>query len=148
MAAGVVALNLLYFPSRFPVRVPYRDLYAAISQTAREGDVLLLQDAGENDGFVQWQIAHYLPSDLQASRVDTPEVAATARRVWFITADLFDDTVEAEFATLEPIHPVQQVIGQCNRAWCSVALLLEAPPWTEPQTFGEQMAFWAQMWTA
>lgn len=43
---------------------------------------------------------------------------------------------------MEPTHPVQEVIGQCDRVWCYLAQLLEAPPWTAPQVFGEQMAFW------
>jgi hypothetical protein len=53
--------------------------------------LLLLRRAGENDGFVQWEIAYYLPPYLQASRVDSVDAAETARRVWFVTGDLFDD---------------------------------------------------------
>ncbi|MBK8032694.1 MAG: hypothetical protein IPK17_25085 [Chloroflexi bacterium] len=37
---------------------------------------------------------------------------------------------------------MQQVLGQCDRTWCYLAQLMEAPPLSEPIAFGEQMQFW------
>ena len=139
-AALFVALNLLAFPSQFPARVPYRDLYLQVSELTRPGDVMLQLKGGEGDGFVDWQIGHYLPPELAVARTSEAVGAAGARRIWFMTADIFDEQVEADFAFLEPTHPVQTVIGDCDRAWCYVIQLMEAPPWTGAQVFGESVS--------
>jgi hypothetical protein len=142
-----VVLNLLAFPTQFPERTPYRSIFTELSRQAREGDVLYMLQAGENDGFVEWQVSHYLPVHLQTNRVDSVEQAAPARRVWLITSDLFSDQVGQVFAFLEPTHPVQSVIGDCHRYWCYVAQLMEAPPLAEPLIFddpdtGNVLPFW------
>lgn len=139
-AAVFVALNLFMFPTQFPVRIPYRDLYADVSAQVREGDALL--NLGSVDGFVQWQIDHYLSPVLVRNTVSDVASAQSFRRVWFLTDDWLNDPAQRDFAVLEPSHPVQTVFGQCNRAWCYIAQLMEAPPWTEPMTFGDHLAFW------
>jgi hypothetical protein len=146
-AAVFVAVNLLLFPTQFPLRVPYRDLYTQVSALARAGDVLLQKLGGEGDGFVDWQIGHYLPDSLTATLTHDSVQAASARRIWLMTGDLFSEQVKADFDSLEPTHPVQTVIGDCDRGWCYVIQLMEAPPWAEAQAFsdfesGAGLPFW------
>lgn len=143
--AAFVTVNLLVFPAqsdlRFPTRIPYRTIFQTMGEEARAGDALLMIRAGEDDPFMLWPTRHYLPPDLNANRVTVTEAQA-ARRVWLVTGDWFHDEVQAAFAQLETTHPVQQVIGQCDRAWCYLAQLMEAPPHAEPIPFGERMLFW------
>lgn len=140
-AAAFIVLNLFAFPSQFPARIPYRALFAEISGQARPGDVALVMFKGKENRFVQWQANHYLPRFLAANTVNEVRLAQPFRRVWFLTNDLFDESVQAAFNLLEPSHPVQTVIGQCNREWCYVAQLMEMPPLVKPQLFGDSMAF-------
>lgn len=142
-AAVLIGANLLTFPATIPVRVPYRDVYQQVSAQGQANDVILNALATQVDGFLGWQQAHYLAPELQAGITLDMATAETARRVWFMTADWFNPAVQAQFAQLEPTHPVQQVIGQCpERGWCYLAQLMEAPPLTIPQRFGDNMDFW------
>lgn len=142
-AALLIGANLLTFSGTLPVRIPYRDLYHALSAAGQAGDVLLMRRAGEDDGFVKWQELHYLAPELQTGVTTDVPTARAARRVWFLTYEPFNPDVEAVFKTLEPTHPVQQVIGQCpERGWCYLAQLMEAPPLAEPVRFGADMDFW------
>lgn len=136
---GLVVLNLNNFGSTLPVRIPFRGLLAEVSAASEPGDVVLLVRAGEDDGFVQWQLDHYLPPEL--SRTTDLSLATEARRVWMLTGDWFNGDVRAAFNTLEPSHPVQQVVGDCNNNWCYLAQLMEAPPLTEPIRFGDALDF-------
>lgn len=135
---GVVALNLWLLPAQLPVRVPYRDLYR--SMDSRPGDVAYFADP--IDQFLDWQNQTYLPPVLKIVKDSDLDAASTARRVWFMTGNWFDPQVHAWFEQLEPTHPVQQVLGQCDRAWCYLVQLMEAPPLATPQRFGATMDFW------
>lgn len=143
-----LALNLFMFPTQYPAdRIPYRDLFHELSAQSQPGDVLLQVQGGEIDGFVDWQIAHYLPDYLQAARTSDRAQTAGARRIWMMTGDLFDPQVEADFNALEPMHPVQTVIGNCDRAWCYIIQLMEAPPLSTPLIFRDadgahEVPFW------
>lgn len=141
-AALLVAANLFTFPSAIPVRVPYRALYTELSALGHSGDVILFVKGGEDDGFVQWQYHHYLSSALQSGIMTDPDQAKAARRIWFLTNDWFNPEVREQFDALEPTHPVQRVIGQCDNAWCYLAQLMEAPPLTEAKRFGDNVDFW------
>lgn len=136
---GLAALQLATFSSTLPSRVPYRDLYAQINASVQPGDVLAFMRAGEDDGFVAWQIRHYLDPALADTLTTDLDAAQASRRVWFVTGALFAEDVQSAFHTLEATHPVQQVIGDCTRAWCYVAQLMQAPPLREPIVFGGQL---------
>jgi hypothetical protein len=142
VTAIFVAVNLLAFPTQFPARIPYRDLYAEVSAQAREGDAVLLLYKGKKDGFAEWQADHYLPPFLVENTLNDVIYVQPYRRVWFFSDDLFGEAAQNAFNLLEPSHPVQSVIGQCNREWCYVAQLMEAPPLVKPQLFGDSMEFW------
>jgi hypothetical protein len=133
--AIIIGANLLTFSGTIPDRVPYRDLYGEISAQGQPGDVVL--NTGNVDGFLAWQQAHYLSPELQAGITGDVETAQAARRVWFLTGDWFNPAIQAQFASLEPTHPVQEVLGQCpERGWCYLAQLMEAPPLDAPVRFG------------
>lgn len=140
-------LSLLALPGTVPVRIPYRDIFRQMSAQAEPGDVVYFRQGGEGDNLVQWNMDAYLsPTFSVISDYDLAE-AERARRVWFLTGDLFDERVKSDFAALEPSHPVQTVIGQCDRRWCYVAQLMEAPPLSEPVVFadsdtGDALAFY------
>ena len=140
---GFAAVSLWALPSQLPRdRIPYRDLLRSLSAAARPGDVVFFDHADTDDNFAQWQYRHYLLSELWANAVFSPEAVPEARRIWHVTAHLFDPDVIKNFAALEATHPRQTGFGECNRDWCYVIQLMEAPPWTEPVVFGENMAFW------
>jgi hypothetical protein len=113
-----------------------------MSVLGASGEAVLMQRAGENDGFVWWQQRHYLSPDLYAGVTTDIQAAMESRRIWFLTGDWFNPDVRAVFDRLELDFPVQQVLGQCDRAWCYLAQLMEAPPLQSPQRFGAEMAFW------
>ncbi len=132
-AIALVLVNVATFPAQVPERIPYRDIFRALSVQALSGDVLVFSQTDANENLLRWQRGAYLRSDLpMVSATD----AAQARRVWFITADLFNEDVQAEFAALEASHPVQTVLGDCTTDWCFVAQLMEAPPLEAPLRFG------------
>lgn len=133
--------NLVTFSAQVPARVPYRDIYGAMSAAVREGDVVLFDRAGEEDGFVTWQYRHYMSPMLAAGITTDDERAASTRRVWYVSGELLTDPVQARFQALETTHPVQQAIGECSRRWCYVAQLMEAPPAQTPLVFGGVLPF-------
>ena len=131
--------NLVLMPGALPERVPYRDVFGAMS--AQPGDVVYFADGV--DQFLTWQADAYLAPGFRRIEDQDLGAAAAARRVWFLTANWFDDDVRAQFKALEPTHPVQQVIGQCPpKGWCYYAQLMEAPPLAVPERFGADMDFW------
>ena len=67
---------------------------------------------------------------------------SSARRIWHLTSEWLDADVQTNFRRIETTHPRQSGFGQCDANWCYLMQLMEAPPWTEPQTFGDDMAFW------
>ena len=138
---ALVIANLLTFPDSLPVRIPYRDILRDVSARMSEDTSVLLVHAGEDDGFAQWQYDHYLSPSLRARLTTDPLVAQNTRRLWMLTRDWFNEDVQAVFKDLEPRFPVQQVYGQCDRAWCYLAQLLESPPLASPILFGEALEF-------
>jgi len=142
-AVALIGANLLTFSTTIPVRVPYREIYAQLSGQGKPGDVLFDTPPHEYDTYVEWQQQHYLTADLWAANTTDFDQTQKARRVWFLTPNWFDPTVQVEFKQLEPTHPVQEVIGQCPmHSWCYLAQLMEAPPFTSAKRFGEHMDFW------
>ena len=136
-----VGISLLTLSSQLPVRVPLRDLYQELSVTAQPGDTIYFDHGGLDDGFVQAQVIRYLHADLHW--VKTLDEAEAARRVWYVSGDAWlSDAVRQRFDQIEQTHPLQQVIGQCDRTWCYVIQLLEAAPNPEPLQFGDSLAFW------
>lgn len=140
--AAAFSISMVWsFGSALPVRVPYRDLFAAINASSQPGDQVLFLRADENDNLVSWHIRTYLsPAIGRLPGADAIPASGT-RRLWFVTANWFDDDVQREFTRLEADFPVRQVIGQCDRAWCYLAQLMIAPPLTDPLIFGGQVPF-------
>lgn len=140
---AVTGLSIWMLPGALPEnRIPFRDLFRQVTATAESGDVLYFTPADHVENLINWHLRAYLSSELRSNQVDSLDDAAVNRRVWFVTPDWFNESVQAEFKHLERTHPLQQVVGQCDRAWCYLLQLMEAPPATEPTLFGSDMAFW------
>lgn len=143
LAAGVfAAVSLWALPDQLPERIPHRMIFQQIAAEAQPGDILYFEQGNWEDWLMQWQKDAYLPAFLRESIAETPEEAFAARRVWFITANWFDEDVQAAFRAVERDHPLQRVVGGCSRAWCYLAQLLEAPPLETPLVFGDQLPFY------
>lgn len=126
--AVFVAISLWALPSQLPKdRIPFRDLLQNVAANAQPGDVIFFDNADLLNNVLRWQIRHYLPRDLWNNRTEDAAVAAEADRVWFVTADWFDPNVRANFDMIESTHPLQIGFGDCNRYWCYLIQLLEAP---------------------
>ncbi len=139
--AGVIAVNIIVLPLQIPPRTPFRDVLGAMEIHA--GDVIYLDHASEGDqSYTGYQLRNYLAPGYEVVWDHDFARAESTRRVWYITADWFNEDVRATFAALEPTHPVQQVVGKCDRQYCFLAQLMEAPPLSEPIQFGERMLFW------
>jgi hypothetical protein len=140
--AGVIAAQLVTFPAQIPDRIPYRDLFRQLSQQFHPGDAVLFVNGGEEDGFVQYLYYTWTaPSLIQAMTTD-PAAAVQNRRIWFVTRNWFDSEVRAAFDQLETGHPVQKVMGRCDRTWCYLIQLMEAPPQSSGQLFGAELGFY------
>jgi hypothetical protein len=134
-ACGLLVPTLIGFPQQLPSRTPYRDILGQISDHYHAGDAILLVRAGDDNPFVARQLYRYLHAPAQAAITHDSRSASEARRVWYVTGDLFDATVRREFTRLEPTHPVRRVLGDCNRFWCFVAQEMLAPPFHTPIRF-------------
>lgn len=143
MMIGVAALSLSALPTQLPhSRVPLRDLYQEVSIAAQPEDVIFFDDGDLSDGFVRGQIRRYLDPDLWARRVETQEEAISYRRIWYVTGyEWFLPETRERFGNIERTHPLQQIIGQCDRDWCYLLQLLEAPPFPQPELFSNIVAF-------
>ena len=122
-----IVANLLTFGGAIPLRVPYRDIYRLMSARAQPGDAVLFHHGGEGGDFVGWQYAHYLAPELRAAMTTDADAVGQACRVWFVTGDWFSDDTRRIYERLEATHALQFALGQCDHAWCYLALLLEAP---------------------
>ncbi len=137
------AFSLWFLPSQWPInRIPHRLIFQQVTSLYQPGDAIFFDEGDYGNLLVQWQASHYLPADLLQNRVTDLAGAQSSRRLWYVTQNWFNPEIEADFNSLEPTHPVQNVFGQCARNWCYLAQLMEAPPWTTPKTFGDNMAFW------
>ena len=135
----VILLSLLSQRTQLPAdRIPYRDLFQQVSLTARPDDVILFDSGGLNDGFVRAQVRRYLDPGLWQRRVNNVDDALEHRRLWYVTnGEWFDDGTRERFARIEQTHPLQQVIGRCDRSWCYLLQLMEGAPNDEPVKFGD-----------
>lgn len=141
--AAFVVLSVIGLPGQLPRdRVPFRALFQQVSAAARPGDALLLDHADLGNNVLRWQAARYLTPDLWRSRSEDLAQIPAARRIWFVTAEWFNPAVQETFRRIEATHPLQQVIGKCDRDWCYLFQLMETAPWDTPQVFGDYMAFW------
>ena len=131
-AGALAAANLALFPGQIQPRIPYRDLFGALSAAAQPDDLIFFSGTDPNENLLRWQRGLYLPPDLPVTAAPPGE---WPRRVWFVTADLFDEQVQAAFRALEASHPAQQSWGECTRRWCFIVQLMEAPPLSEPAVF-------------
>ncbi|MBL8147564.1 MAG: glycosyltransferase family 39 protein [Anaerolineae bacterium] len=133
LAAGALAAaNLALFPGQIQPRIPYRDLFGALSAAAQPDDLIFFSRTDPNENLLRWQRGLYLPPGL--SVVDSPP-GEWPRRVWFVTGNLLDERVQADFHALEASHPAQQSYGECSLRWCFIVQLMEAPPLDEPLPF-------------
>jgi 4-amino-4-deoxy-L-arabinose transferase-like glycosyltransferase len=144
LLAGAVALALWGLPAQISHdHPPLRDLYRQVSAAAGPDDVILFDRGGWHDGFVRGQVRRYLDPALWARRVNSLEEALTHRRIWYVTdQEWFTETTRQRFHQIEQSHPLQQVIGRCDREWCYLLQLLEAPPHSQPWLFGPGLAFY------
>jgi hypothetical protein len=139
-----VGISLWALPTQLPDDiVPYSTLFRDMSARARPGDKVLLDQANySEDKVMQWQLLHVVPEWLRLDTTDDLDTALPARRIWYVTANWLDDEVLGRYQFIERTHPRQTGFGQCNSQWCYLIQLMEAPPWTAPQVFGADMAFW------
>jgi hypothetical protein len=139
--AVFAGLSLWGLPGELPAdRIPYRALYTQLVISARAGDVVLHDQAHWQDDMVRWIVGEVLPPEIGLT--ESFEAALPARRIWFVTANWFEPAVRDHYETLERTHPRQDGFGRCDRAWCYLLQLMEAPPFDQPRTFGETMTFW------
>lgn len=130
---GFAVISLWALPSQLPTdRIPFRDLLLEVARNAQPGDVIYFDHADLMNNVLRWQIRHYLPRDLWNNRTEDVEIAAVADRVWFVTGDWFNPDVQANFERIEDTHPLQHVIGKCDRYWCYLIQLLESPNKSNP----------------
>lgn len=140
--AVVIGLTFWSLPQYIPVRIPLRDLYRQISAAAGPDDVLFFDTGGLEDPFVFKQAQRYLAPDVWARHTRDMEQAQAARRVWYITDEEWrTEITRARFAQIEQTHPLRQIIGRCDRQWCYLLQLLEAPPNAEAAIFGDALGF-------
>lgn len=139
----VAGISLWSMPSLTSPRIiRYRDFYQQMTKEAWPNDVIYVDPMNVEDNVVWWQMSHYLPTNLYRTVTSDIDQVKSARRIWFITSDWFNNDVRTHFAQLEANYPVQQVLGDCNRYWCYLIQLMQAPPLKTPQTFGTEMPFW------
>jgi hypothetical protein len=141
MLFAFLGFSLWGLPAQLPLHTPYRDLFQRMTAASEPGDVVLFDKGGSGDSVIKWQYGHYLSPQLQAN-ILTQEEALEKRRLWYITGEWFDDEVQANFKAIERTHPVQDVLGRCDRDWCYLIQLMEAPPLASPQVFGDELPFW------
>jgi 4-amino-4-deoxy-L-arabinose transferase-like glycosyltransferase len=140
LAVLAVLLIGIAMPPTLPVRAPLRDIFREMSAQYREGTAYAYPTGAFVDGWLEWQMQQYMTPPLYEARLSSLE-GDLPRRVWFVSAAWFNDVVQAEFRALEQTHPLQTVLGDCTRAWCFLAQLMEAPPQQAAQVFGEQIGF-------
>jgi hypothetical protein len=137
-----VAFSGWGIPSQYPYdRTPHRLLFQQMTAASRPGDVIYLDQADLANNVVQWQMRHYLSAELLQNRTEKLDGAVESRRVWYVTADWFDEGVQANFRALEQTHPVQQVLGDCTRSWCYLAQLMETAPLQTPISFDDGIGY-------
>ena len=137
-------ISLWALPTQLPDDIiPYSQLFGEMSAQAKPGDKVLLDQANYSEAKVmQWQLLHVVPEWLRANTTDNMDAVLSARRIWYVTAKWLDDDVHQRYLQIEATHPRQTGFGQCNSQWCYLIQLMEAPPWTASQVFGDDMAFW------
>ena len=122
-------------PERLPDRIPYRTIFQEVSAQSQPDDALYYDVALQDTTFVYWQLLEYMEPYILANGILTFEDAQTHRRVWHMTSDIRDETVQEHFAELERTRPLTYVAGSCGTSWCYVAQLLEGAPLDEPILF-------------
>jgi hypothetical protein len=136
---ALVAAQFMAFGGQLPARVPYRDVFRVMPSSS--DTVVYIEPTTSVDGYLRQQIALYMPPTLAATVTQDADDLGASRRVWYLTGNWFGAGVEDEFRALEATHPLQQVIGQCDRRWCFLAQLMEAPPNAIADYFGGQLGF-------
>jgi hypothetical protein len=141
--ASFALVNLWMLPSFLPRDiVPYRSLLKDLVAAYQPGDAIFI-DPPDNRGVeFNWQYSQQFTPEMKAAIVRIPEEALSARRIWHITNDWFNETIHATYNEIEISHPRQSGFGKCDVDWCYLIQLMEAPPWSTPQFFGEDIAFW------
>ncbi|MEO8612578.1 MAG: glycosyltransferase family 39 protein [Chloroflexota bacterium] len=137
-------ISLWALPTQLPDDIiPYSQLFGDMSAQAQPGDKVLLDQSNYAEAKVmQWQLLHVVPEWLRTDTTDKLDAVLPARRIWYVTANWLNDDVHKRYLEIEATHPRQTGFGQCNSQWCYLIQLMEAPPWTTPQVFGADMAFW------
>ncbi len=135
----LIALGLF---ATLPDRPHLRDIFRTMSATAQPGEALYIEGEvqGAREGMFDWQMQLYLVPSLYDNVVydlsgDLP------RRIWHLTYRWFGEGVQDEFRALEATHPLQQVLGRCDRGWCFLAQLMEAPPNADTVYYEGQLGF-------
>jgi hypothetical protein len=140
-----VVVNLWTLPSVFPNDViPYRDLLKELVVNFRPGDKIFINPPDSDSRGVQfnWEYSRQFTQEMYEGLVRTVDDALPYRRIWYLTGNWFNDDIRVIFNQLEETHPVQSVYGKCDRLWCYLVQLLEAPPLNTPLVFGDEMGFW------
>jgi hypothetical protein len=140
VVAIFAALNAATFSAYLPVRTPHRDIYRAMLPQVQAEDAVFIIGPTAYEPVARWQMQQYLTPPIYERSLAALD-GAQPRRIWFITDDWFNADVQAQFHRLEQTHPLQFVAGDCTRAWCYLAQLMEAPPLAEPVRFGQHLGF-------
>jgi hypothetical protein len=144
VALGFVAsVSLWALPSQLPTDIiPFNILYSDLAAMFSPGDVIFLDKGGYGDDVMIWNYYRLLSQQAREDATMKIDEALPARRIWHITSEWFNKDVQANYHRIEETHPRQTGFGECDKNWCYLIQLMEAPPWVEPQVFGANMAFW------
>lgn len=129
-----VGVMLWQLPHHLPNRTTYRPIFQTMSDLSQSEDVIFFDQADYGRDVVRWQIEQYVDADLLARRVISLDEAQQHRRVWHVTANLFNADVQENFRQLEKTRPLQVALGECQ-TWCYVAQLLEGATYEPTYTF-------------
>ncbi len=140
---GFAGINLLVLPSVLPNDViPFRALLKDLAVAYRPGDKIFIDPPTNRGVQFNWEYSHRFSQEMVESIVRSVDNALPNRRIWYLTGDWFNENIRATFSQIEKTHPRQSGFGQCDRQWCYLIQLMEAPPFITPQIFGDDMAFW------
>jgi uncharacterized membrane protein len=116
---GLAALAPRWHTAYPPVREVWRSIYA----DWQPEDVIVYDNFDDTHKYLR--PAHYLPADFSGFAAVPPEEAVRHKRVWHVTDNIFDPTVNANLDFLKQHFRIVRVYGECSARRCFVGQLLE-----------------------
>ncbi|XWX03054.1 glycosyltransferase family 39 protein [Aggregatilineales bacterium SYSU G02658] len=120
LCVGGVALLA---PTWHKVYPPVREVWQSIYTDWQAGDVLIMDNFDDTHKYLR--AGHYLPAGFSGFETIAPEEALGHARVWHVTDNIFDATVNAHLDFLKQHFTIVRVYGECNARRCFVGQLLE-----------------------